>query len=147
MSPEEFEKQLKQQPLRRAPEPWRAEILAAAKSAAAPDKPSGDSVSIWESVAGWFSAVAGLRPKTLAALAAAWMVIVALHLATRDEAGAGAQTLAKNSTAAQEVIAEVREQRLFYAQLMGESSAREAEPPKKFLNRPRSERRGPAVTA
>ena len=146
MSPEDFEKKLKQHPMRPVPAEWRVEILAAAKSAAAPVKPVGERVSIWEDLGGWFSEAIGLRPRVLAALGAVWVVIVALHLMTHSDASAGAQRLAKSAPVTQDMIVEVREQRLFYAELVGEREPREAERPKKFLDRPRSERREWAVT-
>ena len=146
MSPEDFEKQLKQQPMRQMPREWRAGVLAAARSAAAPVKPAAERFLIWEVVAGRLSEVAGLRPRALAALGGVWVVILALHLMTHSEASAEAKGLVKSAPVTQDTIAQVREQRLFYAELVGERDSREAERPRKFLDRPRSEGPGLAVT-
>lgn len=140
MSPEEFEKQLKQRPMRAVPANWRAEILAAAAGREA-GEPATKDASL-PAIVSYLLSMLNLRPRALAALAAVWVLILVLHISTRDESPAAAG----RTPAAREIIAEVREQKLFYAELLGTREAREAEQPKNLFPRPRSERRIPGAT-
>lgn len=145
MSLEEFEKQLKQRPVRAVPGDWRAEILSAAKTAAKGRKavePVANEAS-WPGIVLYLSSLLNLRPGTLAALAAVWALILVLHISTRDESRA---TVGK-TPATREIIAEVREQKLFFAELLGEREMQDAEQPKNLFLRPRSERWIPMATA
>ena len=71
MKPDDFESQLQRQTLKPLPPEWRAEILQAARQAAAqPPRPTaGWSVWLWPCPQAW------------AGLAAVWMAILALNLA------------------------------------------------------------------
>lgn len=88
MKPEDFEKQLQRQPLREVPGEWRAEILRATRSAAAP-QPSIFAAMRWREWL-WPS------PQAWAGLAAVWMVIFGLNMTTPTDPGA----MAKRSPAA-----------------------------------------------
>jgi hypothetical protein len=131
-APDQFEQRLRRQPLREIPNKWRGEILAAAKPATRTSPRT------------WFlstfnhqcSTLFWPHPKAWAGLAAAWIVIFTLHLCTHDES----PVVGKKSRVSPEVMAEVRQQQLFFAELAGGNNAREAEPPKFILPRPRSER-------
>jgi hypothetical protein len=144
MSPEEFEKRLQQRPLRGLPAEWRAEILASAKKAAtgaatvAIEKPSA-----WSVINSWVSVFLSSRREMRAGLAAIWFLIFALRFTMHDEP----HDAGKKTTVSHEAIAAAREQRLFYAELAGLREAHDAEPPKSFLPRPRSERRDQILTA
>lgn len=85
----------------------------------------------------WWRQLIWPGPRAWGALAAVWILIFALKLSTRDETHA----LARKSTVPPEAIAELRQQRLFFAELIGMRETRDAEPPKSFAPRPRSERR------
>jgi hypothetical protein len=78
MKPDEFEQQLQSQPLRSVPSEWRAEILGAAHAARAAHEPrvtrQATIFPLWRKWL-WPS------PQAWAALAAVWMVLIALHLA------------------------------------------------------------------
>src|ERR1700749_1043907 len=125
MSPEDFEKRLKQSPLRPAPAEWRSEILAAAKAAAKEAATERPRISVWKLFTGWLAAGLELRPQALAGLAAIWVVILALHFSTHEDS-----SLAANGTPVpNQVMAEVREQRLFFAELVGLKEPHDAEPP------------------
>jgi hypothetical protein len=127
----DFEKQLQRQPLRELPHEWRAEILAAARSA----QPSGTSQRpnsfvaqisswLWPYQRGW------------AVLAAAWIVILLLHFTAPDE-----PRLAGNSYAhSRQSIAIMQQQQLIMAQLLGSMENDGASPALPAAPKPRSER-------
>jgi len=143
MSPEDFEKQLKQRPLRPAPAEWRAEILGAATAAAKNTAAAEPRVSVWTIFKGWVAAGLELRPKALAGLAAIWILIFALHFSTRDDS----HFTVSRKPESKQIMAEVREQRLFFAELAGLKEPRDVEPPKRLLPQPHSERREQIVMA
>jgi hypothetical protein len=143
MNPEDFEKQLKQRPLRQTPAEWRAEILGAANEAAAKNAVPVDSrVSLWTIFKGWIASGLELKPKALAGLAAIWILIFALHFSTHDDSNFAVS----RKPDSKQVMAEVREQRLFFAELAGLKEPRDVEPPKRSLPQPHSERREQIVT-
>ena len=69
----EFEKKLSEQPLRPTPAAWRADILREARTAAAQQTLATDVVTGWRS---WFWPA----PRAWAALAACWVVLLAVQL-------------------------------------------------------------------
>ncbi|PYK58897.1 MAG: hypothetical protein DME21_14645, partial [Verrucomicrobia bacterium] len=77
MRPEDFEKQLQRQPLRKIPAEWRGEILDAARRAHEP-QPSQP--------ASWWRALLWPCPQAWAGLAAVWVLILALNSVTREPA-------------------------------------------------------------
>ncbi|HSY74542.1 MAG TPA: hypothetical protein VK810_03650 [Dongiaceae bacterium] len=130
----EFEQKLSRQSLKQIPGEWRAEILIAAKSAVAARQRNEDRLNPNPIL--WLRELFWPHPKAWAGLAAVWVAIVALDLSTRDDS----QIVAKKSAQpSPEIVAEVRQQKLMFAQLIGSSDMREAEPPK-FFPRPRTER-------
>ena len=76
------------------------------------------------------------RPRAWAAVAAMWVVIVALKLSTPE----APPVVAQKSSAPSEVLAEVRQQKLLFAELVGVGKPRVVEPPKS-VPQPRSDRR------
>lgn len=74
----DFENELKKQPLRQVPEHWRKQILAAAQVARAEKSPRW---SWWDLL--WPS------PKAWGALAAAWIILIGFNLALREETRSG----------------------------------------------------------
>jgi len=144
MSLEDFEKKLKQRPMRPVPAEWRAEILAAAKAAAcASSRDAARKTAPLFIISSYLSNIFCLRPGALAGLAAAWALILIFHLSTHD----GSSVTANSAPVSQEVITQVREQRLFYAEMVGLPEPRDVEPRKAFLSRPRSEGRCRMMTA
>ena len=93
--------------------------------------------SVWTTIRSWMTAGLELRPKALAGLAAIWILIFALHFSTHDDS----HLVVNRTSVSKQVMAEVREQRLFFAELAGLKEPRDAEPPKRLLPSPRSERR------
>jgi hypothetical protein len=131
----EFEQKLSRQSLKKIPGEWRAEILTAAESAISPQKRNQDRSNLNPIL--WLRELFWPHPKAWAGLAAVWVVILALNLSTRDDS----QVVTKKSPSpSPEIVAEVRQQKLMFAQLIGSYEVRDAEPPRLFLPRPRSER-------
>jgi hypothetical protein len=140
MSPEEFEKQLQQRPLRPMPTAWRAEILGVAKAAerpAARSVPSNkEKVSFFVLIRDFVTTEFKSRPKSMAALAMVWVAIMAMHFSTHDDSRvSGRRVVVSPAT-----LAEVREQREFFAELAGLREKVDVEPPRRVLPRPHSER-------
>ena len=107
-----------------------------AKTSAVTDRRYNEGISFWREL---FSP----RPQAWAGLAALWVLIFALKLSTHD----ASHVIGKKSSVSPEVIAEVQQQKRFFAELVGATELRAAEPPKSFLPRPRSERRYENMTA
>jgi hypothetical protein len=128
----ESEQKLSRQPLKKIPGEWRAEILMAAESAISPQKRNRDR----SNPILWLRELFRPHPKAWAALAAIWIFIFALNFSMRDKTTMIAE---KVSPPSPEMVAELRQQKLLFAQLIGSSDTREAEPPK-FFPRPRTER-------
>jgi hypothetical protein len=133
---DDFEKQIQRQSLRKIPGEWRAEIVGRASSLSSIEKMEKKETGrmpvlllIWRDLL-W------PHPKAWAGLAAVWIAILALNFSTRDHSEIVAK---KSAPPSPEVVAELRQEKLLFAQWFGSSDAREAEPPK-FFPRPRTER-------
>jgi hypothetical protein len=130
----EFEQKLLRQPLRKIPGEWRGEILAACRASKVEGR---EQEPFWLSTFGSrLSTIFWPNQKAWAGLAAVWIFIFALNFSMRDKSPMVAE---KVSPPSPEVVAELRQQKLLFAQLIGSSDAREAEPPR-FFPRPRTER-------
>ena len=131
----EFEQKISRQSLKQIPGEWRAEILANCRGPKVENRAQeqfGASTFVSR-----LSTIFWPNPGAWAGLAAVWIAILALNLSTRDDSQVVARQSAPPSP---EVVAEVRQQKLMFAQLIGSYEARDAEPPRLFLPRPRSER-------
>ena len=110
------------------------------KNALAAAFPQTPSVEPSQSMKGtlWhqFSALFQFKAQTGFALAAVWVVIFALKLATHDET----HVATVKSPVSQAVMAEVRLQKRFFTELAGLHEVRDADRPKSSPPRPRSER-------
>ena len=144
MNSEDFERHLGRQPLRQVPAVWRTDILAAAREAAsvAPAPSRGRYTPGLSSVAATvrqhISALLWPHPAAWAGLAALWLVIGVLGLATRD---ASPRVAHRASPPSAQVFVAFREQERLLAELLGPREAPTAERPKPVLPQPRSERR------
>lgn len=139
MKPEAFENKLSSQPLKRVPAEWRAEILAAARAEAAPRPASPASRFVW--LAALERRLASLlwpHPRAWAGLAAAWVLILAVNLSMREATPA---RMERPVQPAAELAADVRQQRLMLAELMGATEARVADRQLPLLPKPHSSRR------
>ena len=142
-----FEKRLQKMTPREIPSAWREKILDSARrdapSAASPAKsreflrhlvkPSPASDFLFKL---WCELV-WPKPVAWAGVAAAWVLILVLKISTQD----ASQLVAQKSSASPEAIAEVRQQKRFFAELVGIAERPATASAGPVLSRPRSERR------
>jgi hypothetical protein len=134
----EFEQKLSRQPLKKIPSEWRAEILREGRPVAVPNnKRDADTASLpkWN----WHTALAEIfwpNQKVWAGLAAIWIFIFVLNFSMRDKSPVIAE---KVSPPSPEVIAELKQQKLLFAELIGANETRVADRQKLFFPKPRSE--------
>ncbi len=137
MKTDDFEKRLAHQPLRQIPAAWRGDILRTAQAAVS--KPAPRSSSCFHSLSSLFWP----HPKAWAGLAAAWLLIVALHFYNVDSA----VTVTKNSPPpSPEFFLALKQQRRELAKLVEPATAPDADRLKSFPPGPRSERRAEQLT-
>ncbi len=129
MNLDEFEKQLRQQPLRQIPEEWREEILDAARRIQDPQPSTSNARPT-----SWWRELLWPCPQAWAGLAAAWIAILFLNGVSREPVRTTSSQTRPHSP---ELMMVLREQRRLFAELIGSSSP--VEPPKTFDPRPRSE--------
>jgi hypothetical protein len=133
---EQFEQRLSRQTLKEIPAGWRAEILTLAREAqAARHATPVTRHSLLSTINHQLSTLLWPHPKAWAGLAAVWIFIFALNFSMRDKTPMVAEKVLPPTP---EVVAELRQQKILFAQLIGSSDVREAEPPK-FFPRPRTE--------
>ncbi len=132
-----FEQRLRRQPLRAIPPDWREEILVAAEAQrrAAPVRQASR-------LAAWrlrWRELFWPAPQAWAGLAAVWLVILGMNLATPEPAP---QRLAHRAAPATPQTRELlKEQQLLFAELIGPVARPRAERPKTPALQPRSQRR------
>jgi hypothetical protein len=133
---ENFERRLQSQPMKKIPADWRAEILAAAKDTQF-SRHSPLATRHWLSTLNHqLSTFFWPHPKAWAGLAAIWIFIFALNFSMRDPLPRIAE---KSAPPSPEMVAELRQQNLLFAELIGPAEAHVADRQKSFLPRPRSE--------
>ncbi|MES1180262.1 MAG: hypothetical protein ABUL66_00200 [Verrucomicrobiota bacterium] len=130
---EQFENRLRRQPVEKIPGEWRAEILAATQTTSRP-MPRASFLSTLNSQLLTFF---WPHPKAWAGLAAVWIFILLLNFSMRDKTPVRAE---KVSPPSPEVIVELKKQQRMFAELMGSAQTPDADRPKVFSPRPRSER-------
>ncbi|MGH7975727.1 MAG: hypothetical protein ACREDS_14880 [Limisphaerales bacterium] len=135
MKPDSFEQKLQRQSLRQIPGEWRAEILAVAGRESRVESRVRE--PLWPStLSSRLSTFLWPHPKAWAGLAAIWIFIFALNFSMRDKSEMTAEKITPPSP---EVIAQLRQQRLLFAQLMGSTETQDADRQKTFLPKPQSE--------
>lgn len=144
MKTDDFEKRLQSQPQREIPGAWREEVLAKArKSAASVQTAHTPRPGLFQLVQTLFS-----RPQRVAwaGLAAAWVVIVTLNLATGETSKPTSMTGASAPTTP-ETLQALKQQRLLYAELVGRPEQQPMERFKINVPGPRSQLREETATA
>jgi hypothetical protein len=135
---ENFEQHLSRQPLRQIPHEWRADILAAARAAQPSRHLSPVTHHSWLSTLNsQLSTLFWPHSKAWAALAAVWIVIFAVNFSMRETSS---QVAEKSTPPSPEVIVELKKQQLLFAELVGQVQPLDADRPKLFSPKPRSER-------
>ncbi len=136
----ELEQRLNRQSPRPIPPEWRAEILSAAHEAqAAQAKIQTSPRSRLNKLHDQISALFWPQPKAWAGLAAAWIFIVAVHVALSD---APVKPLAKVAPSSPDVVLELKNQQRLLAELVGSYEPRTADRQRKSPARPRSQCEG-----
>ena len=131
---DDFEKQTQRQPLRKIPGEWRAEILAAATRQ---NSRGASRASFLATLNHQLSTIFWPHPKAWAGLAMIWILILTVNFSMRDKTPVVAEKVTPPSP---EAVAELRQQRLLFAELIGSAETQVADRQKLFLPRPRSER-------
>jgi len=142
---EQFEQRLSRQPVREIPGEWRAEILSAARAAQAVPanlRPAPRD-SFLSTINHQLSTLLWPHPKAWAGLAAVWVCVGAFNLATQDKAPRIAEKSAPPSPA---VMVELKKQQRLFAELVGNYETAEADRPRVYSPKPRSERTECLVT-
>jgi hypothetical protein len=135
---EPFERRLKRQPLRQTPAAWREEILSAAMEAQPLRHSSAiDGDSLLSLINRRITSLLWPHPVAWGGLAAIWIFIFAVNYSLRDHTLMVAEKVTPPSA---EVVAELRQQQRMLAELMGANESGDADRPKVFVPRPRSER-------
>jgi hypothetical protein len=133
---EQFERRLQNRPLKEIPGEWRAEILANCRGSRVEDR---EPEASWQSTfIARLSAIFWPHPKAWAGLAVVWVCIVMLNFSTHEKPHRVAEKIA---TAPQpEMVAELKQQRLMFAELLGATELRVADRPKSYLPKPQGKR-------
>ena len=143
MKPDELEQKLSRQPLREIPGEWRGKILSAARAAQEARHASRiRHQSFLSTLNHQLSTVFWPHPKAWAALAAVWVAILALNLSARDTARVMAE---KSTPPSPEVVAELKQQRQLFAELVGAREAHDADRSKSYPPKPRTWRAEPVA--
>jgi hypothetical protein len=136
---EQFEQRLSGRPVREVPGEWRAEILGAARAAQAVPAAARPALraSFLSTINSQLSTLLWPHPKAWAGLAAVWVCIGALNLSTQDKAS---RVVEKSAPPSPEVMVELKKQQRLFAELVGSYETTDADRPRVFSPKPRSER-------
>ena len=134
---EQFERRVQAQPIKKIPAGWRAEILAVAQKAeTARCDVRGQRSAL--SLPGWLSSLFWPHPKAWAGLAAVWVCILLLNFSNRDRPHIIAEKT--SSAPPPEMVAELKQQRLMFAELIGATELRVADRQKSYSPKPQGKR-------
>ena len=136
-----FEKRLQGLPQRQIPAEWRQQILSAARDATNPRRlPSEVEPSLLSSLNLLFARLLWPHPKAWASLAAVWVLVLGLNLATREPA-ARPQLAQQATRPTPQLLEMLRQQQQSLAELVGPLEQAESGRSKTDLPQPRSQRR------
>jgi hypothetical protein len=144
MNEDQFEERLRRRPPREVPARWRAEMLQAANAANSRRSALDPRPSLLSTLNHQLSTLLWPHPKAWAGLAAVWVVILTLQLASRDPTEVAAR---KTPPPSPEMLMVLRQQKLLLAELVERPEARAADRPKAVPPRPRSDRYRESSTA
>jgi len=135
----QFEKRVKDQPLRHVPAEWRDEILSTVDKTQTARSRQPQAGRSFLSLFGFqLRSILWPHPVAWGGLAAVWIFIGAAHFSMRDQAPALAE---KTSPLSPEAVAELKQQKQLLAELIGASdTSSAADKQKTFVPKPRSER-------
>lgn len=138
---DDFEKQLQRQSLRKVPGEWRVEILREGRRISVPEFNDANRPFLGKFLSTLnrkLSTFFWPHPKAWAGLAVIWIAILFMNVYTRDSR----PVLAKQTEAPSPQVQLVMEQqRRLFNELLGPTTALEADRPKIILRQPRSEMR------
>lgn len=138
MKPDDFDTRLSRQPLKEIPAAWRADILFEAREAQVAHHASRITHhSFLSTLNQQLSTLLWPHPKAWAGLAAVWICISVLNLSTHDSSP---KLAAKSAPPSPEVMVELKKQQRLFAELVGANEPPDADRPKIFSPKPRSER-------
>ena len=136
MNPDEFEQSLQRQPLRQVPAEWREEILVAAdvNRRNLPVREFTFAATTFRRLLSTrchqLSALFRPCPRAWAALTVVWVVILAVNVSMRDNPEVAGASM---PSASPQILAALEQQKHLLSELIGQSSAPEAEPPARLL--------------
>jgi hypothetical protein len=134
---EQFEQQLKRRPLRPVPGEWRDGILAAAGGAQrAKSSGPGAGRPFLSVLNERLVSLLWPHPVAWGGLAVVWILIFAVHFSIRDGEPALAEKVVAQSP---EVVAQLKQQQRLLAELLGPNDLPDADRPKIFVPKPRSQ--------
>jgi hypothetical protein len=145
MKPDEFEKRLSNQPMKRVPTEWRAEILAAAGAEVKREQAVSRELTFGATVALRLRHIFWPSPVAWAGLAGVWVCILALNFSMRERPAVMEARASSSSPPSPEMMAELKQQQRMLAELMGSGEARVADRQRMLAPKPRSEREGIAM--
>ncbi len=132
-----FEQRLSHQPLRKIPSDWRNEILATALATPVTSPILATTRrSIFSIFNHQLSAFFWPHPKAWAGLAAIWIFIFTVNFSARDTSP---KLAIKVLPPTPEVLVELKQQQRLFAELMGNHETVDADRPRIFSPKPRSE--------
>jgi hypothetical protein len=141
MNTEDFEKRIQRQPLRQIPGEWRQEILQATtdaqQTAVKSQREPVASASLLSTLNSQLSTLLWPCPQAWAALAATWLVILGLHLASGDNTPQ--RLVRQKPSPSSELFLAVQEQKRLLTQLIQAQEPRDADRPKTGKPQPRSD--------
>lgn len=144
MNENQFEERLRYQPPREVPAEWRNEILSTARAVGSRASAGDPQPRLFSTLIAQLSTVFRPHPRAWAGLAAAWVVILALQLTSREPTAVAARNMRPLSP---EMLMVLRQQKLLLAELVERPEPRPADRPKPVSPRPRSDRYSEAYTA